>query len=43
VATTEALAARLTAAAEAKRSSVVFQVRRGVRTLFVEIEPSWPK
>jgi S1-C subfamily serine protease len=33
----------LKAAQMAKAASVVFRVRRGVRTLFVEIEPSWPK
>ena len=39
----EALMQTLKAVDAAKPASVVFRVRRGVRTLFVEIEPSWPK
>jgi S1-C subfamily serine protease len=43
VASLDALTQKLKAVAAAKSASVVFRVRRGVRTLFVEIEPSWPK
>lgn len=43
IAGVDALAALLKGAAAAKRPSVVLRVRRGVRTLFVEIEPTWPK
>ena len=39
----DALTQKLKAVAATKPASVVFRVRRGVRTLFVEIEPSWPK
>lgn len=35
------LAARLAATVATRPRSVVFQVRRGVRTLFVEITPAW--
>lgn len=37
----DSLAALLKATADAQRTSVVFKVRRGVRTLFVELEPVW--
>jgi S1-C subfamily serine protease len=40
-ATIGALEARLKAAAAARAASVVLRVRRGLRTLFVEIEPAW--
>jgi serine protease Do len=37
----EGLMAVLKGAVDARRTSVVFKVRRGVRTLFVELEPAW--
>jgi len=43
IASLDALTQKLKAVAAAKPASVVFRVRRGVRTLFVEIEPSWSK
>jgi serine protease Do len=43
VASLDALTQKLKAVAASKPASIVFRVRRGVRTLFVEIEPSWPK
>jgi serine protease Do len=42
VADVDALMAQLKAAVDRKRTSVVFKVRRGVRTLFIELEPAWP-
>lgn len=41
VADVDGLAAQLKAAVDGRRTSVVFKVRRGVRTLFVELEPVW--
>lgn len=43
VASLDALTQKLKAVTATKPASVVFRVRRGVRTLFVEMEPSWPK
>jgi S1-C subfamily serine protease len=43
IAGVDALAARLKAVAAARPAAIVFRVRRGVRTLFVEVEPTWPK
>ena len=37
----EALSSRLEAAAKEKSAAIVLQVRRGVRTLFVQLEPVW--
>lgn len=41
VADVDGLAAQLKAAVDGRRTSLVFKVRRGVRTLFVELEPVW--
>lgn len=41
VANVEDLEARMQAIAAARPASVVFHVRRGIRTLFLEIRPSW--
>ncbi len=41
VADVDALAAQLKAAATTRRPAVVLKVRRGIRTLFVELEPVW--
>jgi serine protease Do len=38
----DAAAARLKAARQARAKEIVLRVRRGTRTLFVEIEPAWP-
>jgi serine protease Do len=38
----DAAAARLKAARQARAKDIVLRVRRGTRTLFVEIEPAWP-
>jgi serine protease Do len=43
VADVDALADRIKAAAASRQPSVVLRVRRGVRTVFVELEPSWSK
>ena len=43
IAGVDALAARLKAVAAARPAAIVFRVRLGVRTLFVEVEPTWPK
>jgi serine protease Do len=37
----DALAARMKDVVARKPAAVVFQVRRGIRTLFIEIKPSW--
>jgi S1-C subfamily serine protease len=37
----DAVQQRMTQAADRKASSVVLQVRRGIRTFFVELEPVW--
>jgi serine protease Do len=39
--TVDAVAARLKTSRDARAKAVVLRVRRGVRTLFVEIEPAW--
>jgi hypothetical protein len=31
------------AAAAARQPSIVLRIRRGVRTMFIEIEPAWQK
>jgi S1-C subfamily serine protease len=41
VADIEQLAARIAAASAARRTAIVFKVRRGVRTFFVQLEPVW--
>lgn len=41
VADVETLAKELEAAAAARQAAVVLKIRRGVRTLFVELEPAW--
>jgi S1-C subfamily serine protease len=41
VADVNGLAARLKAARAAKATSLVLRVRRGIRTLFIELQPAW--
>jgi serine protease Do len=39
----QSLAERMKAAAAARQPSIVLRIRRGVRTMFIEIEPAWQK
>ncbi len=41
VASVDQLGTRLAAATTARRGAIVFKVRRGIRTLFVQLEPLW--
>ena len=41
VANVEAVQAKMTRIADAKPASVVFRVKRGIRTFFVELQGSW--
>ncbi len=41
VANVDQLGTRLAAAATSRRAAIVIKVRRGVRTLFVQVEPLW--
>ena len=41
VATVDELRARLTEVETRKPASIVFEIQRGIRTLFVELEPAW--
>ncbi len=43
VADVESVQKKMTAIAEAKPRTVVLQVRRGIRTFFVELETGWPE
>ena len=42
VQTSAALGAHMRTIEQARPARVVFQVRRGIHTLFLELEPSWP-
>jgi S1-C subfamily serine protease len=42
VANVEAVQARMRQIAEKKPAAVVLKVRRGIRTLFVELQSGWP-